>query len=169
MTDLLKAFKLATQYHGNQMYGNKPYIYHLSQVVGVLMKWNATEDEIIAGALHDILEDTGIHWFDLVDACPNTETAAIICDVTDEDGEHRKDRKLKTYAHLINNESALIVKLADRYCNLRYSWKSGNKKKLDMYLKEHQFFVDCLYREYHSVRIQKAWMAVTTLHGSILK
>jgi len=58
MNDIEMAFSLAQQYHGNQMYGNKPYIYHLQEVLRLCQEANLPIEYQITAILHDIIEDT---------------------------------------------------------------------------------------------------------------
>lgn len=47
----------ATLHHADQMYGKKPYTYHLGGVVAILRRWGADWPFLAAGWLHDIIED----------------------------------------------------------------------------------------------------------------
>lgn len=55
-----EAIEFARQKHEGQMrkIDKFPYIVHLYEVKEILMENNASEDEIIAGVLHDTVEDT---------------------------------------------------------------------------------------------------------------
>ncbi|MFX0016049.1 MAG: HD domain-containing protein [Promethearchaeota archaeon] len=57
-----KAFDFAFKVHGDatRKAKNIPYIVHPLEVALILMKANASEDLIIAGLLHDVIEDAGI-------------------------------------------------------------------------------------------------------------
>jgi len=70
--------------------------------------------------------------------------ANIVFDVTDELGKTRAIRHNRTYPKVRNNQKALIVKLADRIANVRFSKKQGSHQ-FDMYKKEHAEFKGALY------------------------
>lgn len=57
------AREVAKQAHGNQMYGDKPYIYHLDSVYNVALEHidlfpEDSETILCACFLHDTVEDT---------------------------------------------------------------------------------------------------------------
>jgi guanosine-3',5'-bis(diphosphate) 3'-pyrophosphohydrolase len=53
LIDEARYFAIAA--HGNQMYEDLPYYYHLEEVVEVLREFGYTEDKyIISGYLHDV-------------------------------------------------------------------------------------------------------------------
>ena len=58
MNDLELAFGLVKEYHGNQMYGNVPYAYHLKEVLRLCQEANLPIEHQLVALLHDILEDT---------------------------------------------------------------------------------------------------------------
>jgi guanosine-3',5'-bis(diphosphate) 3'-pyrophosphohydrolase len=139
-----EAREFALTAHGQQMYGDKPYSYHLDAVVELLVPYGETAQ--IVGYLHDVAEDTAITIQQIRDRFGD-EVAMCASLVTDEPGTNRKERKQKTNAKLAAcaNDIALIVKAADRLANLRESVKSGGSK-LGMYRREHMPFVTAAYR-----------------------
>ena len=65
--------------------------------------------------------------------------------VTDQEGENRKARHLKTYPRIrAAGGRALLVKLADRIANVETSARGPNKSKLAMYQKEYREFREAL-------------------------
>lgn len=145
---ITKAKEFAVKAHGQQMYGNKPYIVHLEAVVSNLKKYGETAQ--IIGYLHDVVEDTEVslnvineHFGEFI-----TECVAI---VTDEAGNNRKERKKKTYNKMANVsgdlELALIVKAADRLSNIQACVAGYNKELLAMYKHEHPTFQKSVYRQ----------------------
>ena len=114
-----RARSLAERLHAGQVdKAGRPYIEHLERVVGILKaRWpDATEAEIEAAWLHDVLEDTCLGWLDLIYKGASTGAAIIVFAVT-------RDYAL-TYLAWIRklaakgNVSALRVKLADVTDNL---------------------------------------------------
>lgn len=127
--------------HTNQRYGNKPYVYHLDQVVKHLCKYGDIACTI--GYLHDVLEDTTTTIDDLKGVFGNY-IAQCVTLLSDKSGKSRKWRKEQTNKRLSCIESeyriVLVIKAADRLANL----EEGGK--IDMYRKEHESFYNAVYR-----------------------
>jgi (p)ppGpp synthase/HD superfamily hydrolase len=118
MLEQARAFALAA--HGDQMYGARPYSFHLDAVVRLLSPYGI-EAQVI-GYLHDVVEDTEVsegeirqHFGRLIAECVGL--------LTDAPGANRAERKARTYARLATvdgpAELALVVKVADRLANVR--------------------------------------------------
>src|SRR5689334_6061458 len=148
MLDALRhARSFAIAAHGDQMYGDQPYIVHLDAVVAVLAAFG---DEVqIAGYLHDVVEDTDVP-LEKVREEFGDRIADWVALVTDEKGVNRKERKARTNTKLAaisgDDEMALVVKAADRLANLRASKEGGAGSKLDMYRREHLAFREAVFR-----------------------
>jgi (p)ppGpp synthase/HD superfamily hydrolase len=151
---------LAMAAHGGQTYGRRePFLFHLSQVAAMGSRFGETIEA--ACWLHDILED-----------CPNIsprldllplvgmEVLEIVYALTDEPGKNRKERKAKTYPKIRSNPDAIIVKLCDRICNVRYSKENGDPE-FKMYQKEHTEFVQALSDG--QARAYPLWMELNEL------
>ena len=155
MTIVEKARDFAVRAHGDQKYGDKPYIYHLDQVAEILKPYGETAQ--VFGYLKDV---TAVLEFDGVAEHPvrdpiDVELAfgkfiAVAVELsTDRRGETRESRVAKTNAMLSQIEGfplPLIVKAADRLANLRESAKGGQDSKLAMYRREHDSFFRAVYR-----------------------
>lgn len=143
------ARELALEAHGDQRYGEHPYAFHLSRVAALLEPYG--EDAVVAGWLHDAVEDTPLGVED-VRARFGDRVAEAVDLVTDVEGPNRKARKAATYARLSQVDGAgpqalaLIVKAADRLANLRSSQRDHKVSLLKMYRKEHPAFRDAAYR-----------------------
>ena len=130
--------------HKGQTYDIYPYEKHLRDVVAILKKHGFSGAILVAGWLHDTIEDTTITYSKLKNAF-GKEIAEIVFAVTDELGRNRKERKEKTYPKIRScGNSAIIVKLADRIANLEHSIRMGNNQK-DMYQEEYKTFWSSLY------------------------
>jgi guanosine-3',5'-bis(diphosphate) 3'-pyrophosphohydrolase len=144
---LHKARTFAVNAHGDQMYGEKPYIYHLDKVATLLVDFG--EDAQIIGYLHDVLEDTKINYAE-IERNFGSLVADCVSLLTDELGSSRAERKAKTYAKLALVEGsyklALIVKTADRLANVDECVTQNNQKLLSMYRQEHIKFKEAVYR-----------------------
>ena len=137
--DIKRAMELARDIHAAQKYDEYPYFHHLEQVVDVLKKFNINDVEIlIAGWLHDSLEDSSTSYSDLEKEF-GTEVAEIVFCLTDELGRTRKEKKEKTYPKSRSNPKSIVVKLADRIANVEHS-KERNSSQFYMYQKEQQEF-----------------------------
>lgn len=124
-----KAIWTAAKYHAGQMRkssGKKmPYLSHLLSVAEILAQYTSDEDTLIAGLLHDTVEDTDCTPDDLAkDFSP--EIRDIVLAVS-EDKNVEKDRKAswedrkKSYLKNLKrgSDKAFMVSSADKIHNLR--------------------------------------------------
>jgi (p)ppGpp synthase/HD superfamily hydrolase len=142
------AREFALKAHGDQKYGEHPYIFHLDAVVNILDRY--APDVRIIGYLHDVLEDTKKTEDDIKKEFGEF-IAKCVYFVTDESGHNRQIRKIKTYKKLkfipAEYEKALIVKAADRLTNIESCIIEGRISLLKMYMKESYAFKDAVYRK----------------------
>jgi (p)ppGpp synthase/HD superfamily hydrolase len=153
-----KAKQFAIEAHQGQWYGGKPYEFHLSAVVTLVAQArdpvlhpNFLED---IAWLHDVLEDTEVDAIELVEQFGSFITRSVQI-ITDPSGQpNRASRKTMTNSRLricnvedITERAALIVKIADRLANIKYSALNGDHGKLEMYRKEHAAFEAAVRRE----------------------
>ena len=110
-----------------------PYIYHLLAVSSLVLEYGGSEDQAIAGLLHDVLEDCGSHHETAIRDRFGDVVAAIVLDCTDGTAEgkavaatpeaKRADwwaRKLDYLAHLQGEpEASLLVSGCDKLHNAR--------------------------------------------------
>ena len=140
-----RAFAIAA--HGDQSYGEFPYVHHLDAVAAILAPCGIAAQVI--GYLHDTIEDTPVTREE-VEARFGTHVADCVAILTDEPGPNRKARKLLTYAKMAqvgaSHELALIAKTADRLANVRACIASGNAGMLAMYRDEHATFRPAVFR-----------------------
>ena len=130
---------VSIQAHGNQTYdGIFPYHKHLDDVVDVLKRFGFSGKYIVAGYLHDIIEDTALSY-NKVKKHFGLEVAEMVYCVTDELGRDREEKKKKTLPKTASNPDAIIIKLADRIANLEHGGK------IDMYAKEYSGFKGTLF------------------------
>jgi len=152
--DTHRARKYASGMHGNQTYGNSKYgdgtvsyVTHLDDVAEVVSICGPVA--IMTAYLHDVLEDTKATYLDLENRFgANIALMVLIC--TDSPGMNRRERKQRTNAALAtiddNWNLALMVKLADRLCNVRACVIGDQSKLLRMYEAEHDDFKSAVYR-----------------------
>ena len=146
MLDEARAFALTA--HGSQMYGDRPYAFHLEAVVSLLSGYGT--DAQIVGYLHDVIEDTRVTE-DEVLARFGRRIAECVSLLTDSPGASRAERKAGTYARLATvsgpAELALVVKAADRLANVRSCLVDQYHGLLEVYRQEHPSFRRAAYRE----------------------
>lgn len=147
MATKAEARAFAIEVHGNQLYGGRPYSFHLDQVADIASHYGP-EAEILA-YLHDTVEDTSATLDEVRDRF-GSFIADCVALLTDQPGANRKERKAKTYAKLAEvhdeRQLALIVKAADRLANVRACVASGNERLLGVYRQEHGAFKQVAYR-----------------------
>ena len=134
-----EARMVSIQAHGNQTYDEiYPYKKHLDDVVDVLRRFGYGGKFLIAGYLHDIIEDTSLSY-NKVKRVYGLEVAEMVYCVTDELGRNREEKKSKTLPKTASNPDAIILKLGDRIANIEHGGK------IDMYAKEYNQFKGALY------------------------
>ena len=126
-----KAVAIARKAHEGQFRKTgEPYITHPLAVKKILEEWGMDEDTIIAGILHDTVEDTGLTLGDikkefgesvafLVDGVTKLSTARNGMRDIDSYLPETKDNFLRLMIALGDDIRVLIIKLADRLHNLR--------------------------------------------------
>ncbi len=126
--------------HGDQLYGDEPYVVHLDEVAAIVRPYGELA-EIIA-YLHDTAEDTMLTIEDIGGEF-TMFIATCVYYLTDEEGKTRRERKRKTNHKLSRMPSEFnitkVVKAADRLVNLRRGGKN------DMYAKEHPEFRQAVF------------------------
>ncbi|MBR3115797.1 bifunctional (p)ppGpp synthetase/guanosine-3',5'-bis(diphosphate) 3'-pyrophosphohydrolase [Candidatus Saccharibacteria bacterium] len=126
-----KAVTMATKAHEGQLRKTgEPYLVHPLAVKKILEEWGMDEDTIIAGILHDTIEDTELTLNDikqefgesvafLVDGVTKLSTARNGMRDIDTYLPATKDNFLRLMIALGDDIRVLIIKLADRLHNLR--------------------------------------------------
>lgn len=133
---LEKAYNLACLAHKSQKRkSGEDYVTHSINVAIILAEMEADEETIIAGMLHDIIEEkTGVTLKEVEESF-SAKVAKIIDDVT-----NFNDR----YSKIINKESfdenVIMIKLADRLHNMRTiefmeseGWKEKAKETIEIF------------------------------------
>jgi (p)ppGpp synthase/HD superfamily hydrolase len=137
--DYKEARMVAVKLHASQSYDEiYPYEKHLDDVVEVLKRFGFSGKFIIAGYLHDSIEDGAIS-FNKIKRHFGVEIAEMVYCVTDELGRNRVEKKTKTLPKTASNPDAIILKLGDRIANIEHGGK------IDMYAAEYQEFKGTLY------------------------
>jgi len=137
--DYREARMVSVKGHASQDYdGVFPYEKHLDDVVNVLKRFGYSGKYIVAGYLHDIIEDCALSYNKVKTHFGHDVAEMVFC-VTDELGRNRSEKKRKTLPKTASNPDAIILKLADRIANIEHGGK------IDMYAKEYQEFKGALF------------------------
>lgn len=102
-----------------------PYITHLLAVASIIGECGGTEVEVIAGLLHDSVEDQGgQETLEIIKQKFGNEVAEIVMECSDTDIVPKppwKERKTAYLNHLkeSKNQSVILVSCADKLHNLR--------------------------------------------------
>ena len=131
-----KAFAFANRVHiGHQRHSGEPYFKHLSETALILAELGAGRATIVAGLLHDAIEDVGVEREEVV-AEFGEEVAFLVEGVTKLGrlkyrGINRHNESLrKLFVAMSEDIRVLLIKLADRLHNMRtLSYVPKDKQK----------------------------------------
>lgn len=142
LVELEHAIDYATKQHdGQTRRSGEPYITHPLHVAGSLIDWGMDIDSVIAGVLHDVIEDTGAEVADieqqfghdvafLVDGVTKVGRARAGMRNLESYQEQTKDNLTKLLIAVGQDVRVLIIKLADRLHNMQtLQFKSEPKQK----------------------------------------
>ena len=130
-----RAQALATQAHKTQLYGTRPYMTHIEDVVR-RVKQITTDPEIIAAAyLHDVVEDTDVP-LEYIQKHFGQNVANMVWAVTGT-GPDRAAKMADAIAKIANTPGAELVKSADRLSNAAASKAERKQKLYQRYKDEH--------------------------------
>jgi (p)ppGpp synthase/HD superfamily hydrolase len=119
---ILRATLFAARAHAGQVRKGaaaEPYVNHVIEVAAILAEHGAPLPAILAGLLHDTVEDTDATHFDLV-AAFGEEVAGIVAEATDDKSLPKEIRKALQVSHAPKkSDAAKQLKLADKISNLR--------------------------------------------------
>jgi hypothetical protein len=142
--DDARAFALAR--HGEQRYGDEPYIVHLTAVRQVCADFEVGGDIAVAAWLHDTVEDTDTDCSEL-EARFGVHVADLVWAVTGV-GKTRVDRVRDMLRKIRRaGRDAVKLKLADRIANVEASVAGGGKTAalLAMYREEQPALADAVW------------------------
>lgn len=118
---LMQATLFAARAHAGQTRKGaaaEPYVNHVIEVAAILAEHDAPEEAILAGLLHDTVEDCGTTPADLAEAF-GEQVAAIVAEATDDKSQPKEIRKALQIRHASRASlAAKQVKLADKVSNL---------------------------------------------------
>lgn len=115
------AIEFATIKHANQKRKGTdiPYIVHPMEVMQILTENGCSEDIIVAGILHDTLEDTDTEFEEIKDNF-GEYVARLVASESEDKSKSWEERKQATINHLASApDDEAICCLADKLSNLR--------------------------------------------------
>lgn len=121
-----KAFEIASRSHGDQMRkSGEPYIIHPVEVVRIIIEMNLDLPSIVAGLLHDVVEDTRVELKDIQKEF-GEEVAFLVDGVTKlsklsfhSKHEAQAENFRKMILAMGKDIRVILIKLADRLHNMR--------------------------------------------------
>lgn len=117
-----KSIIFAAEAHNGQLRKGTqlPYIIHPMEVAQILSYIHAPQEAIIAGILHDVLEDTEVTYQDLIFQFGG-EVAALVSECSNVSCGPWRVRKQHTIMKLqtTKNQNAALILCADKISNLR--------------------------------------------------
>lgn len=121
-TLILRAAVFAARAHAGQTRkgaAQEPYVNHVLEVAELLAAHGAPTVAIVAGLLHDVVEDTEVTPAEL-EASFGPEVAAVVAEATDDKTLPKETRKaLQVSKAPHKSDAAKQLKLADKISNLR--------------------------------------------------
>ncbi len=123
---IYSAFDYALQHHGDQRRkSGEPYIVHPISVAYIIDEWGFDTESILAGLLHDTIEDTDVTFHD-VEKKFGTSVAELVDGVTklghvvyqSREEEQMEDLR-KMFIAMAKDIRVIVIKLADSTHNIR--------------------------------------------------
>lgn len=140
--ELEHAIDVATEAHkGQKRKSGEPYITHPLAVAGKLIEWGMDIDTVLAGVLHDTVEDTDIK-LEKIEALFGKDVAVLVDGVTKvsqarsgmqdltEYLPQTKDNLSKLLIAIGQDVRVIIIKLADRLHNLQTLQHMAREKQI---------------------------------------
>lgn len=151
-----KAFKVAYEYHGEQLRrSGEPYIIHPIAVCDILVDLGMDWQSLVAALLHDVVEDTHYTIEQLTEDF-GEEVAILVDGVTklgkvhinsyESKEEQQAENVRKMLLAMSKDIRVIIVKLADRLHNMRTLEYLGAQKQRDKALETLEIFAPISHR-----------------------
>lgn len=142
IAELSSAIDLAAERHGSQKrQSGEPYIVHPLGVAAILIEWGMDVDTVLAGVLHDTVEDTTT-TVEEIESLFGRDVAFLVDGVTKVSKARAGMRDLSSYLPVTKDNltklliavgqdvRVIIIKLADRLHNMRTLEHMGREKQV---------------------------------------
>lgn len=150
INEVLKAYHIAKALHSNgkpRMSG-EAYITHPLSVAIILAEMHADKDTVIAGLLHDTVEDVEHFKIEMVEKLFNQDVAILVDGVTKISNMEISNKVAKNLANMRKQLNSikkdpriLIIKLADRLHNMRTLMYQPKNKQIENAEETRDFFI----------------------------
>ena len=166
-----KAYELAQSLHeGQKRASGEPYFSHCENVGLILSKWKIDVDTIIAGLLHDTIEDTGVSKTELTNEF-NSEVTNLIEGVTKLSGikfnskkQEQAENFMKMFLSMAKDIRVIIIKFADRLHNMSTISALPEHKQNRIALETKEIFIPLAHRlGMNNVKIQMEDLVLKTM------
>lgn len=146
-----KAYKLGVKAHGNQIRkSGEPYMIHPVSVAYILAEFKLDTQTIVAGLLHDVLEDTTYKKTHL-EKMFSKEIAYIVDGVTKVQSNKNRSKAIlndmtykKMYIATSKDSRVILLKLADRLHNMRTLEYMPTEKQVEKAIETLDIYVPIL-------------------------
>lgn len=151
---LAKAYHFSENAHrGQKRKTGEPYFVHALGAAEILYEWHLDEPTIIAGLLHDTLEDTTVTEKDLIEEF-GEEITFLVNGVTKlgkikyrgTDAEAKAENLRKMILAISEDLRVVFIKLADRLHNMRTLGALPPAKQKRIALETHEIYAPLAYR-----------------------
>lgn len=123
-------------------YNEKPLILHSLRVGLRLMDLKQEKDVVIAGFLHDLLEDTDCRPEEIEEKFGRRAAKLVLACTFDKDIKDYKERWKKLISNIKRaGREAMIIKLADQMDNLPYYTLITDREKRQEVMWKHRSFI----------------------------
>ena len=172
-----KAYELAEKLHkGQKRASGEPYFTHCENVGLILSEWKIDIDTIIAGLLHDSIEDTPISRDELTEEF-NADVTNLIEGVTKLSGIRFNSKKqeqaenfMKMFLSMAKDIRVIIIKFADRLHNMSTIDALPIEKQNRIALETKEIFVPLAHRlGMNNVKIKMEDLVLKTLESEKYK
>lgn len=114
---------------------NIPYYFHLSEVMKKVLSYGVNDLDVLLASLgHDLLEDTDADE-EKIENMTNEKVLSIIKECTRPNGDNVSKKDKLEFLKSFKNKSteSLIIKFADRYCNVYDYFNDGDSRYASKY------------------------------------
>lgn len=138
-----KAVRMLCEYMPSDDELSKPTLFHSIRTGIYLYERDYGQDIVLAGLLHDIIEDTNLTEQQIKDDFGKTVLEIILANSKDKTIKDQTDRINELVKRCIKNgEEALIVKAADVIDNFRYFTKIKNPEGINYCIRNAKTILD---------------------------